>query len=75
MNKFRVDDIIIGNKRNTGIYSGVGSICKVLRVLEKPDNANNDLVVAVLKEASPRESLYTQSYMFDLYKTNFVRRY
>ena len=74
MNKFRVDDIIIGNKRNTGIYSGVGSICKVLRVLEKPNDGHNDLAVAVLKGASPRESLYTQSYMFDLYKNNFVRR-
>ena len=74
MNKFRVDDIIIGNKRNTGIYTGVGSICKVLRVLEKPKYGHNDLVVAVLKGASPREYLHTQSYMFDLYKNNFVRR-
>ena len=34
MHKFIVGDIIIGNKKGTGYFSGVGSICRVIRVFE-----------------------------------------
>ena len=73
MHKFRVGDIIIGNKKNTGSSSGVGSICRVTRVF-KSSVGGYDMEIDVIKGNRPGENLFASSPMFNLYKSNFRRR-
>ena len=69
MNKFKVGDIIIGNKKNVGVFSGVGSICRVIRVVEGSD----DMEIYVIKGNYPGENVNASSRMFNLHKSNFRR--
>ena len=68
MNKFKVGDIIIGNKKNVGVFSGVGSICRVIRVVE-----GSDMEIHVIKGNYPGENVNASSRMFNLHKSNFRR--
>ena len=68
MNKFKVGDIIIGNKKNVGVFSGVGSICRVIRVVE-----GSDMEIYVIKGNYPGETVNASSRMFNLHKSNFRR--
>lgn len=72
MHKFRVGDIIIGNKKNTRYFSGVGSICRVTRVFEFSVEGS-DMEIDVIKGNHPVENLIASSHMFNLYKSNFRR--
>ena len=69
MNKFKVGDIIIGNKKNVGVFSGVGSICRVIRVVEGSD----DMEIYVIKGNYSGETVNASSRMFNLHKSNFRR--
>ena len=69
MNKFKVGDIIIGNKKNVGVFSGVGSICRVIRVVEGSD----DMEIYVIRENCTGENVNANSRMFNLHKSNFRR--
>ena len=68
MNKFKVGGIIIGNKKNVGTFSGVGSICRVIRVVE-----GSDMEIYVIKENYTGETVNASSRMFNLHKSNFRR--
>lgn len=72
MHKFRVGDIIIGNKKNTRYFSGVGSICRVTRVFEFSVEGY-DMKIDVIKGNLPLKNLIASSHMFNLYKSNFRR--
>ena len=68
MHKFKVGDIIIGNKKNVGVFSGVGSICRVIRVVE-----GSDMEIYVIKGNYTGETVNASSRMFNLHKSNFRR--
>lgn len=79
MHKFKVGDIIIGNKKNVGAVSGVGSICKVIRVFEFYVEGfefyveGTDMEIYVIKGNYPGENVNASSRMFNLHKSNFRR--
>ena len=73
MNKFKVGDIIIGNKKNVGSFTGVGSICRVIRVFEFSSLEGSDMEIYVIKGNYPGETVYASSQMFNLQKSNFRR--
>lgn len=72
MHKFKVGDIIIGNKKNVGSFTGVGSICRVIRVFELSVDGS-DMEIYVIKGNYPGENVYASSQMFNLQKSNFRR--
>ena len=73
MHKFKVGDIIIiGNKKNVGSFTGVGSICRVIRVFEFSVEGS-DMEIYVIKGNYPGENVTTSSQMFNLQKSNFRR--
>ena len=72
MNKFKVGDIIIGNEKNVGAFSGVGSICRVIRVFESYGEGS-DMDIYVIKGNYPGENVNASSRMFNLHKSNFRR--
>ena len=72
MHKFKVGDIIIGNKKNVGSFTGVGSICRVIRVFEFSVEGS-DMEIYVIKGNYPGENVYASSQMFNLQKSNFRR--
>ena len=72
MHKFKVGDIIIGNKKNVGSFTGVGSICRVIRVFEFSVEGS-DMEIYVIKGNYPGENINTSSQMFNLQKSNFRR--
>ena len=72
MHKFRVGDIIIGNKKNVGSFTGVGSICRVIRVFEFSVEGS-DMEIYVIKGNYPGENVNASSQMFNLQKSNFRR--
>lgn len=72
MHKFKVGDIIIGNKKNVGSYTGVGSICRVIRVFELSVDGS-DMEIYVIKGNYPGENVKASSQMFNLQKSNFRR--
>ena len=72
MHKFKVGDIIIGNKKNVGSYTGVGSICRVIRVFELSVDGS-DMEIYVIKGNYPGENVNASSQMFNLQKSNFRR--
>ena len=67
MNKFKVGDIIIGNKKNVGSFTGVGSICRVIRVFEFSVDGS-DMERYVIKGNYPGENVNASSQMFNLQK-------
>ena len=72
---FQVGDFIIGNENNTGIFTGVGSTCKVTRVFEFTlVGLYYDMEIYVIKGNSPGKTVNASSQMFNLYKNNFRRR-
>ena len=73
MHKFKVGDIIIGNKKNVGSFTGVGSICRVIRVFEFSSLEGSDMEIYVIKGNYPGENVYARSQMFNLQKSNFRR--
>lgn len=72
MHKFKVGDIIIGNKKNVGSFTGVGSICRVIRVFEFSVEGS-DMEIYVIKGKYPGENVHASSQMFNLQKSNFRR--
>ena len=72
MHKFKVGDIIIGNKKNVGYFTGVGSICRVIRVFELYVDGS-DMEIYVIKGNYPGENVNASSQMFNLQKSNFRR--
>ena len=72
MHKFKVGDIIIGNKKNVGSFTGVGSICRVIRVFEF-SSEGSDMEIYVIKGNYPGENVNASSQMFNLQKSNFRR--
>lgn len=72
MHKFKVGDIIIGNKKNVGSFTGVGSICRVIRVFEFSVDGS-DMEIYVIKGNYPGENVNASSQMFNLQKSNFRR--
>ena len=72
MNKFKVGDIIIGNRKNVGYFTGVGSICRVIRVFEFSVDGS-DMEIYVIKGNYPGENVNASSQMFNLQKSNFRR--
>ena len=72
MHKFKVGDIIIGNKKNVGAFSGVGSICRVIRVFEFSVEGS-DMEIYVIKGNYTGETVNASSRMFNLHKSNFRR--
>lgn len=72
MHKFKVGDIIIGNKKNVGSFTGVGSICRVIRVFELYVDGS-DMEIYVIKGNYPGENVNASSQMFNLQKSNFRR--
>jgi len=72
MHKFKVGDIIIGNKKNVGSFTGVGSICRVIRVFEFSVEGS-DMEIYVIKGNYPGENVNASSQMFNLQKSNFRR--
>ena len=72
MHKFKVGDIIIGNKKNMGSFTGVGSICRVIRVFEFSVDGS-DMEIYVIKGNYPGENVIASSQMFNLQKSNFRR--
>ena len=73
MHKFKVGDIIIGNKKNVGSFTGVGSICRVIRVFEFSSLEGSDMEIYVIKGNYPGENVNASSQMFNLQKSNFRR--
>ena len=67
MHKFKVGDIIIGNKKNVGSFTGVGSICRVIRVFEFSVEGS-DMEIYVIKGKYPGENVNASSQMFNLQK-------
>lgn len=72
MHKFKVGDIIIGNKKNVGYFTGVGSICRVIRVFEL-SVGGYDMEIHVIKGNYPGKNVSVSSQMFNLQKSNFRR--
>lgn len=72
MHKFKVGDIIIGNKKNVGYFTGVGSICRVIRVFEFSVEGS-DMEIYVIKGNYPGENVIASYQMFNLQKSNFRR--
>ena len=72
MHKFKVGDIIIGNKKNVGFFTGVGSICRVIRVSEFSVEGS-DMEIYVIKGNYTGETVNASSRMFNLHKSNFRR--
>ena len=72
MHKFKVGDTIIGNKKNVGYFTGVGSICRVIRVFEFSVEGS-DMEIYVIKGNYPGENVNASSQMFNLQKSNFRR--
>lgn len=72
MHKFKVGDIIIGNKKNVGFFTGVGSICRVIRVFEF-SGEGSDMEIYVIKGKCPGETVQASSQRFNLQKSNFRR--
>ena len=72
MHKFKVGDIIIGNKKNVGSFTGVGSICRVIRVFEFSVEGS-DMEIYVIKGNYPGENVNASFQMFNLQKSNFRR--
>ena len=72
MTKFKVGDIIIGNKKNVGSFTGMGSICRVTRLFEFSVEGS-DIEVYVIKGNYPGEKITTSSLLFNLPKSNFRR--
>lgn len=72
MHKFKVGDIIIGNKKNVGSFTGVGSICRVIRVFEFSVEGS-DMEIYVIKGNYHGENVNASSQMFNLQKSNFRR--
>ena len=73
MHKFRVGDIIIGNKKNTGFFTGVDSICRVTNVYPPCKEDSWDIEVYIIKGKRSGERINASSYTFDLYNSNFRR--
>lgn len=73
MHKFRVGNIIIGNEKNTGYFTGVGSVCRVTKVYSPSKEGSSDIEVDIIKGKRPGERIHASSYMFDLYNSNFRR--
>ena len=73
MPKFKVGDIIKGNKKNKGYFTGVGSVCRVTKVYSPCKEDSSDIEVYIIKGKHPGERINANSYMFDMDNSNFRR--